>query len=386
MKRAALVLLALLALLSTAQAAGDKQEARSAIEKIKAERVHLAQLRQQLEQQLGTLGTELRDLDAALVAARKASREVREQIDASDKRLITLQQQQKELQRQVESLQRQINDEAVAAWQRSPRSSPWLGILTGVSVSDIPHRRHLLNVLVRSQAEDRRRYIESARQLVQVEADMQAQRDRLAVLMQDKVKVEAELERQTEAKRRMFSQVRQDVTLKKKRDDQLAKEEKALLKLLEGMDERLLAEDRTAAGETGEIGQSVRKRKGRLDWPLIGRIVASFGSQPSPSLPRLKGVQLRPGKDGKVRAMAAGQVRYADWFGGYGLMAIVDYGDGVLGIYAHNDELYKELGDWVEEGELLAVSGSTGWVSATTLYFEIRDGGKAVNPKHWCRR
>lgn len=386
MKRALAILFCLL-LVSAAQAAGDKQETRSAIERIKQERVQLSALRQQLEKQLGSLGKELRGLDAALVAARKASREVREQIDASDRRLAKLQKQRRELQQQVESLQKQINDEAVAAWQRSPRATPWLGILTGVSVSDIPHRRYLLNVLMRSQDEDRQRYIESASRLVQVEADMQAQRDRLALLMQEKVKVEEELDRQTKAKRRMFSQVRQDMALKKKREAQLAEEEKALLKLLEGMDKRLLAADRPAAGEADEIGESVRKRKGRLSWPLAGKIVASFGSRPSPTLPRLKGVQLRPGgKDGKVRAMAAGQVRYADWFGGYGLMVIVDYGDGLLGIYAHNDELFKQLGDWVEEGELLAVSGSTGWVSATTLYFEIRDGGKAVNPKHWCRR
>ena len=104
-------------------------------------------------------------------------------------------------------------------------------------------------------------------------------------------------------------------------------------------------------------------------------------------MPRLKGVQLKPkGKARKVRAMAAGQVRYADWFGGFGLMTIVDYGDGVLGVYAHNDALYKQLGDWVEEGETLADVGSTGWVSRVALYFEIRDKGKAVNPKRWCRR
>ena len=384
MKRTALILFSLLIWLPAAQAADGKQGTRAAIEKVKQERAQLAGVRKQLEQQLGTLGKDLRDLDAALVIARKASREVREQIEASDRKLAALQQERRQLQQKVASLQQQINDEAVAAWQRSPRSTPWLGILTGVPVSDIPHRRYLLNVLVQSQAEDRRVFIESAQRLVQVEADMQVQRDRLAVLMQEKVKVEAEAERRTEAKRRMVDKVRQDVALKKKRDAQLAKEEKALLKLLEGMDESLMAEDRMAEAEAGE---SVRKRKGRLSWPLSARIVASFGSRPSPALPRLKGVQLRPrGKDGKVRAMAAGQVRYADWFGGYGLMLIVDYGEGILGIYAHNDELYKQLGDWVEEGELLAAAGSTGWVNGTTLYFEIRDSGKAVNPKRWCRR
>lgn len=375
-----IALLGVLLLPLGVDAASDKQAAKSAIEKIKQERIHLARLRKQLEQQLGGLGEQLRGLDTALIAARKASREVRMQIEASDKRLASLQHRQKQLQQQVASLQQQIWEEAVAAWQRSSRSSAWLGIFTGVSVSDIPHRRYLLNRLVQSQAKDRQAFIDSARELVKVEADMQAQRDRLALLMQEKTAAEKELEKQTDAKRQMISKVRRDVGLKKKRDEQLAREEKALLKLLESVEESLLAEDQPSAG------QSVRKRKGKLSWPLKGRIIASFGARPAPSLPRLKGVQLRPGEGGQVRAMAAGQVRYADWFGGYGLMTIVDYGDGILGVYAHNDELYKQIGDWVEEGELLADAGSTGWVNGTTLYFEIRDGGKAVNPKRWCRR
>lgn len=377
----AITLLWLLLFSPDTHAAADRQSAQSAIENIRQERIHLARVREQLEQQLGSLGQGLRSLDTDLVAARAASNDVRLQLEASDKEMASLQQQRTKLQQQVESLQQQISDQAVAAWQRSARSSAWLGLFTGVSVSDIPHRRYLLNRLVQSQAEERRAFIKSARALLKVEADMQSQRQRLASLMQEKIRAAEELARQTNAKRRLLQQVRQDVALKKQRDRQLAEEEKALLRLLARMEESLRVEDQPDAG------RSVRKRKGSLSWPLQGHIVAGFGARPSPSLPRLKGVRLRPGDSGsEVRAMAAGQVRYADWFGGYGLMTIVDYGDGVLGVYAHNDQLYREVGDWVEEGELLAAAGSTGWVNGVTLYFEIRDGGKAVNPKRWCRR
>jgi len=81
-------------------------------------------------------------------------------------------------------------------------------------------------------------------------------------------------------------------------------------------------------------------------------------------MPTLQGVQLKPRSNTReVKAMASGQVRYADWFGGFGLMTIVDYGDGVLGVYAHNNALYKQLGDWVEENEMIAEAGSTGWIN-----------------------
>jgi septal ring factor EnvC (AmiA/AmiB activator) len=363
-------------------AASEKRATQEKINNIKQERVHLARIRKQLEQQLGELGRELHGLDSALVKARKVSRNARGNVIKADRKLARLQRERQALQQHVNTLQQQIREETVAAWQRSAHSSQWLGIFTGVSVSDIPHRRYLLNVLMQSQAEDRRAYIWSVQELAKVETDLQQQHDQLVSLKQEKKQSEQNLEKRVHAKRNMTKRVQKDIKSKKKRDTLLSREKKALLHLLEGLDEDLLAIEKQATS-----AQHIRRRKGRLHWPLKGRIVASYGSRPAPSMPRLKGVQLKPkDKIGKVRAMAAGQVRYADWFGGFGLMTIVDYGDGVLGVYAHNDTLYKQLGDWVEEGETLADVGSTGWINDVALYFEIRDKGRAVNPKRWCRR
>ncbi|MDX8407059.1 MAG: peptidoglycan DD-metalloendopeptidase family protein [Mariprofundaceae bacterium] len=367
---------------AAAQAASSaKQQTESRIEKIKLERARLAKIRRGLEKKLGALGRELRQLDKALVRARAASRKAGENVQQANRKLAELTRRKGHLKQQIAALEERLQDEAVAAWQRGSRSSQWLGILTGVSVSDIPHRRYLLNTVMHSQAEDRRQYQDSVLALRKVEQEMRKSRDELARLHEVKKKAERAVAERAEAKRRALNSVRQDVRNKKIRDARLAREQQALLDLLDNLGQGLLAMD------APQQAQHIRKRKGRLHWPLPGRIVASFGSRPSANRARLKGVQLKPsGKNHQVRAMAAGQVRYADWFGGYGLMTIVDYGDGVLGVYAHNDTLYQQLGDWVEEGDVLAEAGSTGWVSNVALYFEIRDKGKAVNPKRWCRR
>jgi len=178
--------------------------------------------------------------------------------------------------------------------------------------------------------------------------------------------------------------VRQDARLKKQRDNQLARQEIALKKLLQGLGSTLVASEKSM---NQDDWKPMRKQKGRLAWPLKGRVVANFHSRPAPGRPRLSGVQLAPRKrGGQVKAIAAGQVRYADWFGGYGLMMIVDHGDGLMTVYAHNDALYKQIGDWVAAGDALADAGSTGWVRDTRLYFEVRDAGKPVNPRKWCRK
>jgi len=126
-----------------------------------------------------------------------------------------------------------------------------------------------------------------------------------------------------------------------------------------------------------------------LHWPLKGKIVARFGSRSNAQAAKLQGVQMMPASakkvDRQVKVMADGQVRYADWFGGFGLMMVVEYGHGIIGVYAHNDALYKQVGDWVEAGDVVAEAGSTGWVEKTRLYFELRDKGRPVNPARWCR-
>jgi len=354
------------------------------IERIKQERKKLTGIKRQLERKLGSIGKELRGLDSALVKARKITRAARDKVRATDKRLAKLKTESRTLQKRIKALKQTMLDQAAAAWQRSSRASEWMGVFTGVPVGDIPHRRYLLNRVMDSQADDRRLYAESVTELAKVERELQQQRTELELFRLEKRKSELALSSRVGDKRKMMERVRKEMHSQKGKEKRLAREEKALLRLLDGIgQDELLAVDKPAIGTQ----QKVRKRKGRLQWPMPARLVASFHSRPRAGAPRLQGVQLRPKNRVKtVKAMAAGQVRYADWFGGYGLMTIVDYGDGVLGVYAHNNLLYKQLGDWVEEGEVIADAGSTGWVNKVTLYFEIRDRGKAVNPKRWCRR
>jgi septal ring factor EnvC (AmiA/AmiB activator) len=351
------------------------------IDKIRKERLRLAAERKKMESRLGTLGKQLRSLDSALLEATKASRAARNKVRRADRKIRALQKQRKSLKTRVNALQQHLLAEALAEWRRTPHASQWLGIMSGASISDMPHRRYLLNALMRSQAQDRQAYIKSAQALAKVEGELKQQRNQLEALRLAKRAAVGEAKKRAAEKRDMTLRVRRNMDLKKQRDMQLAREERALLHLLESLSEDLLPTDQQS------VAQHVRRRKGRLHWPLRGKLIGAFGSRLSPSRPALKGVQLKPvGGAMQVKAMAPGQVRYADWFGGFGLMTIVDYGDGVLGVYAHNDMLFKQLGDWVEEGEALAKAGSTGWVGDVVLYFEIRDAGKAVNPKLWCRR
>jgi septal ring factor EnvC (AmiA/AmiB activator) len=234
-----------------------------------------------------------------------------------------------------------------------------------------------------SQDKDRQAWQVKMDALTRVTQEEQAKKDELLALEVERKNAERELVNKIADKQKAAKALRSDIQKKKAQERRLARQEKALKRLLDGLADTLLASDKKGHAT------SIRKQKGRLAWPLKGPVMVAFGSKTSTGV-KLSGVHIAPAKRSEqgrlVHALGEGQVRYADWFGGYGLMMIVDYGHGIMAVYAHNDALHKQLGDWVEKSEVIAEAGSTGWVDDVRLYFEIRDKGKPVNPARWCRK
>lgn len=161
--------------------------------------------------------------------------------------------------------------------------------------------------------------------------------------------------------------------------DQLKSDQQRLTKLLEEM--RRSFDDIPA--DLG--GKPFGKLAGKLPWPLPGRITTGYNSRREGAL-RWQGVILGAPGGTPVRAIHPGRVVFADWLRGYGLLTIVDHGDGYLSLYGYNQALLREVGEWVAAGDSLALAGNSGGNMASGLYFEIRHRGKAVNPTRWCDR
>jgi septal ring factor EnvC (AmiA/AmiB activator) len=118
---------------------------------------------------------------------------------------------------------------------------------------------------------------------------------------------------------------------------------------------------------------------GRFPWPLEGNVITGYGDSSS-------GLLIAGTEGAEVRAVADGRVAFANWLKGYGLIVIVDHGNGLMSLYANNDALLKNPGDNVHAGEAISTVGSSGGQGRNALYFEIRQGGKAVDPRAWLRR
>ena len=125
-------------------------------------------------------------------------------------------------------------------------------------------------------------------------------------------------------------------------------------------------------------------RKGQLIWPLNGSLINTFGTKHSLGDLTWEGVTIGATAGADIRAIHHGRVIFADWFNTSGLLLIIDHGDGYMSLYAHNQELFKTVGEWVASGEVIAAAGNTGGQREPSLYFEIRRNGRAENPVNWC--
>lgn len=204
-----------------------------------------------------------------------------------------------------------------------------------------------------------------------------AERDRLAALEADSRRelssVDAARVERSRALRAMNAQIRT-------RSDSIAKlkrEAAALEKLI--ADLRKTMQDLPPTG-----GQAFEKVRGRLAWPVPGRLTARFGQSRGGGL-KWNGVMIESNRGAEVRALYDGRVAYADWLPGMGLLLIVDHG-GYMSLYAHHEQLYKAAGDRVEGGEVIGTVGDSGGRSQPGLYLEIRRGAKAIDPVPWFRR
>lgn len=132
---------------------------------------------------------------------------------------------------------------------------------------------------------------------------------------------------------------------------------------------------------------SLAQRKGQLPWPLteVDLLERYDAPRDASGQQRLDGVLLGASEGSEVRAIHHGRVVFADWLRGFGMLIVMDHGDGYMTLYGHNQALLKEVGEWVSGGDPVALSGSSGGQRGGQLYFAIRHQGAPQDPQLWCR-
>ena len=174
-----------------------------------------------------------------------------------------------------------------------------------------------------------------------------------------------------------------------KLQDKLKRQDRSLQSLQQQEQEikALLAKLRQRGGVGGyDDTRPFSKLKGKLEWPVRGRLLAHYGSAKRGANLKWQGVVLDAKAGIDVHAISGGKVIFADWFRNLGLLIIVDHGDDYMSLYGYNESLLKKNGDLILPGEVIATAGDSGGQLHPGVYFEIRDRGIPVDPAQWCKR
>lgn len=207
---------------------------------------------------------------------------------------------------------------------------------------------------------------EHAKVLKSIDADLKAQRNQSKVLEDDQNRLgdliqNIQVEIDVESKKKQIEQEKKLAQTQAKQNKSQASPSKKLLS--------------APAGSMLGLEKNLIK-------PVEGDVLGRFGaSRPEGGVWR--GIVIRSPQETQVKAVAPGQVVYANWLAGFGNILIIDHGSQFLSVYAYNHSLLKQIGDKVAAKDIVATVGATGGQVEPGLYFEIRENGKPVNPILW---
>lgn len=430
----ALIALALICLLNPAFADDERAQTQKQLDATRQDITELKKALSQLQEEKSGVQKDLRSTETEMGKLEKQVEALQKELKKSETELQRLDGEKKKLQSARVEQQRLIAIQARAAYQ-SGRQEYLKLLLNQQNPEKFARTLTYYDYVSQARLEQLRSFNETLRQLAEVEKDIDMQQAQLLVqksslddqkaqldtvrqqrqvalakLNQDykarDQKLQARQQDQTDLTKvlktieetlarqaREAEEARQKALLAQQEAEKRAREQEALAKS-RGKDDSDEAPRRptkapgTLVSSAGQsFGGAFEQAKGKLPWPVDGRLLARFGeTRGDDERTKWDGVMISAAAGSQVHAVHGGRVVFADWLRGAGLLVILDHGNGYLSLYGHNQSLLKEAGDVVKAGEAIATVGNSGGGQDTpALYFAIRQQGRPSDPAQWCR-
>ncbi|MCE4348452.1 peptidoglycan DD-metalloendopeptidase family protein [Xanthomonas hortorum pv. cynarae] len=423
----ACALLACTVLGSAGASAQSQREAERKLQQLRDELKTITADRRELEGKRGTAAQQLRQADEKVAKTARALSETESAMREQEQHLSKLQQDRAQLQRGLQTQRAQLAALLRAADQLG-RNAPLKVLLSQDTVGDATRRladhRYVQNARaqriqalttqlealakVEQDIASRRQALDSARAQQKAQASsLQKDRSQQAVTvaqLDDRYKQRAEREKALGQDAKSLEQLLANLRAAAAKAEA---ERRAAAKRAAAEAERRAAAKRAAAEAAAQakraktdrtdrpdrpgktppkvIASAPAPKVGGLSWPVSGNLLARFNAT-LPDGHTSKGVLIGAPKGSTVSAVADGTVVFSDWMTGYGMILIVDHGNGYMSLYAHNDTLLRDAGASIKRGEAVAKVGSSGGQGVPALYFELRRNGQPVDPSSWLQR
>jgi septal ring factor EnvC (AmiA/AmiB activator) len=257
-------------------------------------------------------------------------------------------------------------------------------LLSGDDPNELARRLHYLGYVSRALGEAMQRYRASLAELARLRGEARA---KAAQIRSIEAAQRADRERilaQRRERRRVLERLAGEIRGAQRKIAVLRADETRLARLVQDIGRIMQSPPARAARRAEpETRRPFTRLRGSLRLPVRGELVTRSRAPTRAQGSGAKGIFIRAPEGAPVRAVAAGQVVFADWMRGFGNLLIVDHGETYMSIYANNDTLLKQVGEPVAAGEPLATVGASGGGEQSGLYFELRHLGRAFDPLRW---
>ncbi len=332
-----------------------------------------------LQHDRSTAYTNLVKLERRLGTLRRDIRSVDRQLNRKERDLNKSRQLQKSLQHKMGQQKQSISAHIRTAYLLGKQAHLKL-LLNQERVGDVSRSLTYYRYLTRARLERIDSMQSSLSRQRHVNARITKQKNELTQLRQKKLKDRAEIDSLLKERRQLLAKLDRRLQKSDTRLRELREDERRL--------EKLLGRIRTVSEPVSVIPPLTGRfshQKNKLKLPVSGRVLARFGTRRNVGDQRWNGIFISATAGRNIRSVYAGRVVFAGWLHGFGLLMILDHGEGYMTLYGHNQSLYKVVGDQVKTGEIIASVGDTGNPPRTGLYFGVRQQGKPRNPLIWCK-
>ena len=379
-------------------------EAERKLENVKRELRQVATERRQIEGQRGDVSKQLRAADEQVGHSNRVLRDTETRLVRDQQSLAQLQQQRATMQAALGSRREELARLLRAAYAQG-EAAPLQALLSQDRVADanrmLTYQRYVQSDRARRIAD----LSSQLRELDAIEAQIVTRQNDLDRARRQQRQQLGQLERDRQARAALLAQLDEKYQDHREREQALGRDAKGLeqvLKQLRAAAARAEAERRAAAAKAARearrniangnrgvakvpvVASMPALQVGGLGWPLSGALLAGYGGT-MPDGRGSQGLLIAANAGAPIKAVADGTVVYAEWMTGYGLLLIIDHGNGYMSLYAYNDALLKDVGATVKRGDAVATVGTSGGHGRPALYFELRRNGQPVNPNTWLR-
>ncbi|MGC8120768.1 murein hydrolase activator EnvC family protein [Marinobacter sp. VGCF2001] len=375
MTRLTTVLLALvLGACSAAAAAQDVTPAQ--VEALKERIADIDRWLADAEEDRSTLEQQLAATERKISTLTRERRDLRQQAREQQERLGELRTRENELSSTLEQQRENLKAQIRAAWMKG--DAPALKVLLNeIEPGEIARTLTYYEYLSKSTVSQLEAFQRSLQQLKAARTAVQATRTRLAKTEADLDQRQQQLAQSRQDRTRTLAALKADIRNRQSERQSLEADRQRLEKLLKEVQQAI------ASIPAPNESSPFKFLRDRLPWPAGGRVVGNYGALYADGKLRRNGLLMNTAEEAEIKAVHYGRVVFANWLRGFGLLTIIDHGDGYMTLYGHSSSLFTTPGDWVQPGETIALAGRTGGTEDPAVYFEVRRNGKPVNPRSW---